>query len=201
MAGNFTLDVPTWQSQVNLWAKDQAGSRIGSLHYVPDKAHQPAPDRACTRPVRFRSRVVDGKGTTDRRAQKSESTFEEIGMGVLFVDRTRQKLVGEQTDAKGQAVLHLPPGVPLEAVWAVKAGAGFDYVLYRSAARSETQRGQQPPADPAMRAQDDSRPISFVFGGVQKAAGACHERAAPAHCRAMRICMRVTWNGPIEATA
>jgi hypothetical protein len=184
-AGNFTLGVPTWQSQVNLWAKDEAGSRIGSLHYVPGKGHQPA--RIVLHVARsIPVTVVDGKG--------KPITGATIGVefrnrnGVLFVDRTRQKLVAEQTDAKGQAVLHLPPEVPLDAVWAVKAGTGFDYVLYRRPA-DEPQRGQQPPADPAMRAQDDSRPISFVFGGVQKVrVHVRDERRRP--LPGVRICMR-----------
>ena len=184
-AGNFTLNVPTWQSHVNLWAKDQAGSRIGSLHYVAGKAHQPAGivlHAARSIPVTF----VDGKGKPIAGA-KIGVDFRNRN-GVLFVDRTRQKLVGEQTDAKGQAVLHLPPGVPLEAVWAVKAGAGFDYVLFRSPVE-EPQQTQQPPADPAMRAQDDSRPIQFVFGGVQKVrVHVKDERRRP--LPGVRICMR-----------
>jgi hypothetical protein len=184
-AGNFTLDVPTWQTQVSLWAKDEAGSRIGSLHYVPGKAHQPARivlHAARSIPVT----VVDGKGKPIADA-KVGVDFRNRN-GVLFVDRTRQKLVAERTDAKGEAVLHLPPGVPLDSVWAVKAGAGFDYVLYRRPVE-EPQQTQQPPPDPAMRAQDDSRPISFVFDGVQKVrVHVKDERRRP--LPGVRICMR-----------
>ncbi len=184
-AGNFTLNVPTWQTQVNLWAKDAAGSRIGSRRYVPGKTHQPARivlHAARSIPVT----VVDGKGKPIVGA-KIGVDFRNRN-GVLFVDRTRQKLVAEQTDAKGQAALHLPSGVPLDAIWAVKAGAGFDYVLYRRPIE-ESRRAQQPPADPAMRAQDDSRPIAFVFGGVQKVrVHVRDERRRP--LPGVRICMR-----------
>ncbi|HUE18055.1 MAG TPA: carboxypeptidase-like regulatory domain-containing protein [Planctomycetaceae bacterium] len=183
--GNFTLDVPTWQSQVNLWAKEEAGSRIGSLHDVPGKAHQPARivlHAARSIPVT----LVDGKRRPIAGAKVGVSFRNRNG--VLFGDRARERLVGEQTDAKGQAVLHLPPEIPLDSVWAVKAGAGFDYILYRRPI-DEPQLTKQPPADPAMRAPDDSRPIQFVFAGVQKVrVHVLNERRRP--LPGVRICMR-----------
>jgi hypothetical protein len=163
-AGHFTLDVPTWQSLVILWAKDEAGHRIGSLNYVPGKT------RPAARIVLHIGRsipvsVVDGKGQPVSGVKVGVSFA--ARNGAIFYGGTRQKFVQERTDAQGQTVLRLPPDVSLEFVWAAKAGAGFDYVLYRIPV-VQTRAKQQRPLDPAIRAPEDSRPIKFVLGGVHK---------------------------------
>ena len=161
-AGDFTLDVPTWPMLLLLWAKDKTGTRMGSLNDVPGKT------RPAARIVLHEARsipvtVVDGKGQPIAGAKVGVAFSP--GRGIFF-DRTLQNFVRERTDAKGRAVLHLPPEIPLESVWAAKAGAGFDYVLYRTPVVRRRRQTKPPPPDPAKRLPEDSRPIKFVLGGV-----------------------------------
>ncbi|HEX4071793.1 MAG TPA: carboxypeptidase-like regulatory domain-containing protein [Planctomycetaceae bacterium] len=163
-AGNFTLPLSTWQIQAILVAKDETGSRIGSLKYVPGKTRPAARivlHAARTIPVS----VVDGTGRSIAGA-KVGVIFAPRNGDVIY-DKTRQDLLRERTDARGQAVLRLPADAHLECVWTVKAGAGFDYVLYRTPLVQRRLTKRLPP-DPAKRAAEDSRAIKFVLGGVHK---------------------------------
>ena len=163
-AGNFTLRLPSWQVYALLLAKEEAGGRIGVLQYVPGKARPPA--RIVLRTARAVAvTVVDAKERPISGA-KVGVAFESRN-GLIVVDYARQKLTRALTDAKGQAVLRVPSDMPLACVWTVKAGAGFDYILYRTRNdRRQNQKQQQ--ADSERRAPDDRRPIKFVLGGVHK---------------------------------
>jgi hypothetical protein len=164
VAGHFTLRLSTLQMQAALLARDESGSRIGSLRYLPGKTRPAA--RIVLHPARtIPVSVVDGKGRPIAGAK----------VGVVFVTRdgpvaylmALAKFLRERTDSQGQAVLHLPADGPLECVWTVKAGAGFDYVLYRTPADQGPKKRRKLP-DPAKRAPDGSRPIEFVLSGVHK---------------------------------
>ena len=78
-------------------------------------------------------------------------------------------MLEQSTATDGKAVLHLPRNMPLEHVYALKPGIGFDYVRYdyRSNDRSVPLRNRRGTGDPNQRARDDDRPIKFVLAGVQ----------------------------------
>ena len=127
-AGNFRLELPSWQIQAILLAKDDRGLRIASVRYVPGKTHPTV--RIVLHPARtILVTVVDGKGEPIAAAKVGVAFA--LRNGLIVHDGATQDLTREQTDAKGQARLHLPADVPLQCVWAAKRGAGFDYVLYR----------------------------------------------------------------------
>ncbi len=161
-AGNFTLRLPSWRLEFLLLARDREDGRLGFLHYVPSKS-SPAPDARIVlhtaRPISVT--VVDGK----------ERPVADAKVGVAFqfrpgrtaiISGAAQKLARQMTDAAGKAVLRVPADMPLACVFAVKVGAGFDYILYRK------QNEKPKPTDSEKRAPDDSRPIKFVLGGVHK---------------------------------
>jgi hypothetical protein len=156
--------LPSWQIQAILLAKDDRGLRIASVRYVPGKTHPTV--RIVLHPARtILVTVVDGKGEPIAAAKVGVAFA--LRNGLIVHDGATQDLTRERTDAKGQAVLCLPPDVPLEFVWAAKAGAGFDYVLYHAPVVQPRPKQQRPP-DPTIRSPEDSRPIKFVLGGVHK---------------------------------
>ena len=156
--------MPTWQIQAILLAKDDRGLRIASVRYVPGKTHPTV--RIVLQPARtIPVTVVDGKGEPIAAAKVGVAFA--LRNGRVVHDGATEDMTREQTDAKGQARLHLPADVPLRCVWAAKAAAGFDYVLYREPV-VERQLTKKLPPDPSKRVPEDSRPIQFVFGGVHR---------------------------------
>jgi hypothetical protein len=78
----------------------------------------------------------------------------------LTVGRPGEVLDQKLTDRNGKAVLRVAPEVPLQYVFAVKKGAGFDYFVYSAPHR--------PLANSYLLPFDDNRPITFVLGGVHR---------------------------------
>jgi hypothetical protein len=163
-SGNFTLPLRKLQIQAVLLAKDESGSRIGALRYVPGKTRPAA--RIVLHAARAISvRVVDGKGQPIAGAKIGVVLGTQNGPVAYLL--SLPKFLRERTDGQGQAVLHLPAEAELQCVWTAKAGAGFDYVLYRAPADQRPKKKPNLP-DRAKRAPDDSSPIEFVLGGVHK---------------------------------
>ena len=157
-AGKFTLNLPS-RSVVPLLARDQKGGRLG---FVERSSGRPGP-RIVLRAARaIPVSVVDGKERPVAGAKVSVDFY------FFAPRRAPQQMIQQSTDAGGKALLRVPSDMPLASVFAVKAGAGFDYVIYRNPNTRSLGNGQPRPIDPDQRAPDDSRPIKFVLSGVHK---------------------------------
>ena len=145
-------------------ARDAAGERMGFLSFYDVRDRRAGPLRLVLRKSRaIPVTVLDGKGQP-LAGVKVHADF------YLFTPRVAPREIIEQsTDAQGKALLRVPSDMPLASVFAVKAGAGFDYVIYRRGEGQRRARIPRPAAiDPLQRAPDDSRPINFVLSGVHK---------------------------------
>ncbi|HEX4071796.1 MAG TPA: carboxypeptidase-like regulatory domain-containing protein [Planctomycetaceae bacterium] len=162
-AGKFAFNLPGRYS-VSLVASDAAGERMGFLTFYDVRDRRGGPLRLALRKSRaIPVTVVDGKGQPIADA-KIHADFH------LFSPRVApRQLIEQATDAQGKALLRVPSDMPLAYVFAVKSGAGFDYVIYCRPEGQRRARIQRPAAiDPLRRAPDDSRPINFVLSGAHK---------------------------------
>ena len=153
-AGNFTFELPGRFSVV-LFASDATGERMGYLWGRGRLVLQKSRAIPAT--------VIDGKGRPVAGAKIFAGFY-------LFVWRLAPRAMLERsTGADGKALLRLPRDMPLEHVYALKPGTGFDYVnyYYREGPKADPAVPKMP-RKPDERAQDDDRPIQFVLGGVHK---------------------------------
>jgi hypothetical protein len=162
-AGKFAFNLPGRYS-MSLVASDGARERMGFLNFYDVRDRRAGPLRLVLRKSRaIPVTVLDGKGQPLADA-KIRADFH------LFSPRVApRQLIEQATDAQGKALLRVPSDMPLAYVFAVKAGAGFDYVIYRRPEGKRRSQMPQPAAiDPHQRASDDSQAINFVLSGAHK---------------------------------
>jgi hypothetical protein len=165
-AGKFAFNLPGRYS-LSLVARDAAGERMGFLGFFDLSGRRGRPLRLVLRKSRaIPIAVVDGKGQPVAGAK----ILADFSMLTPLTPRLApRQIVERSTDAAGKALLRVPSDMPLAFVFAVKPGAGFDYVLYRPpVGRAPTRAGSPAPTDPHQRAPDDNRPINFVLSGTHK---------------------------------
>jgi hypothetical protein len=162
-AGKFAFNSPE-RHPVSLVASDAAGERMGFLTFYDVRDRRGRPLRLVLRKSRaIPVSVVDGRGQPVAGAK----VLADFSMGTPRL--APRQVIERSTDAQGKALLRLPSDMPLAFVFAVKAGAGFDYLLYRPPMRRGAARtASAAPIDPHQRAPDDDRPITFVLSGAHK---------------------------------
>ena len=161
--GNFTLNLPH-KYTVSLVASDAAGEHMGFLPFSLLNQEWGQPVRLVLHKARaITVTVVDGKGRPIAGAKVSADFY-----NLLLPRLAPPTIIQRVTDAEGKALLHLPNDMPLACVFAVQAGAGFDYVIYRPEYTRSIRNRQPKRIDPDQRAPDNSRPIKFVLSGVHK---------------------------------
>ena len=149
---------------MSLVASDAAGERMGFLTFYGVRDRRGRPLRLVLRKSRaIPVTVANGKG----RPISGAKVLADYYMNTpRFAPR---QMIEQSTDAEGKALLRVPSDMPLAYVFAVKAGAGFDYVIYRRQMEQRASRRRSPvPIDPNQRVSDDSRPINFVLSGAHK---------------------------------
>ncbi len=162
-AGKFAFNLPARYS-VSLVASDATSERMGFLTFYDVRDRRGGPLRLTLRKSRaIPVTVVDGKGQPVAGVKVGANFY------VLGPRLAPRQPIEQVTDARGKALLRVPSDMPLAYVFAVKSGAGFDYVIYRRPKGQRRARIQRPAAiDPLRRAPDDSRPINFVLSGAHK---------------------------------
>jgi hypothetical protein len=162
-AGKFTLNLRSRTFPVSLVAGDARGERMAYLPFFLFRQVWERPMRLVLRKARaIPVTVVDGKGRPVAGAKVSADFHD------LMPRLAPQQIIQQLTDAEGKALLHLPSDMPLTSVFALKAGAGFDYVNYRHEIPGLIRNRPPRRIDPDQRAADDGRPIKFVLSGVHK---------------------------------
>jgi hypothetical protein len=162
-AGKFAFNLPARYS-VSLVASDATGERMGFLTFYAVRDRRGGPLRLALRKSRaIPVTVVDGEGQPVVGARVHANFY-------VFGPRLApRQLIEQATDARGKALLRVPSDMPLASVFAVKAGAGFDYVIYRAPVARGTTRLRAPPSiTPHQRAPDDSQPINLELSGVHQ---------------------------------
>jgi hypothetical protein len=149
--GRFTLAsrIPSFPRQ--LIARDDAGGRLGSASCAFSESAEPL--RIVVRKAReIVASVTDGQGRPVPNAKVAAVRSRSEGT----VSETR-------TDARGKATLRVPAGTPLESVFAVKEGVGFDYLNLMPPRRPRARR--QPAAPEATQPVNS---VSLVLDGAQR---------------------------------
>ncbi len=163
-AGKFRFNLPE-RYAVSLVASDASGERMGFVGFYDLSDRRGRPLQLVMRKSRVIAvTVVDGKAQPVAGARVLAAFY------LASPHLAPRQLIEQPTDPRGKALLRIPSDMPLTYVFAVKAGAGFDYVLYqRRPVGRFANRGRRLKAiDPHQRPPEDNQPIDFVLSGTHK---------------------------------
>ncbi len=148
--GSFVVTVPkALSSNFAIFAQDENGSRRAA--FLVDNGRPTKPSVSTIRLVLQKAREVIVLVTDKANRPVEQAT---VGVQSRYVTVEQQK-----TDRQGQTRLQLAASIPLQSVYAFKAGEGLDYCLYRST--------DEWASNPYARAQDDAKALNLKLAGAR----------------------------------
>jgi hypothetical protein len=147
--GRFRLEVTHRANGRMIRASDQDGARQAATHlpYEFENAPPAEPLELILRPAReIQCTVVD-------------ALHKAVPDASVLVAASFEKFDEAKTDNEGRAAFRVPPDLPLQAVVAMKGGAGLDYWSFR--------QKDEPKSDPYKLAHDHAEPLTFVLNGAR----------------------------------
>lgn len=148
--GRFVVTIPkppTWNFSV--FAQDKSGSRQAA--FLADNSRPTTPSVPTVRLVLQKAREVIVL-VTDKANRPVEGATVGVQSNFIVVEQ-------QTTDRQGRTRLQIAASLPLQSVYAFKAGEGLDYCLYRSK--------DDWAINPYAKAQDDAKPINLKLGGAR----------------------------------